>query len=234
MMKFKKRISNPMTVIAIFAALSETSAAISLPFLDNNQREIYVWFLISFPFYLLFLFFLTLNLNYRSLYAPSDFEKEKNFVKVIDNTVRSDSKKQPCAKDSPVKLNESMTTPTSERSLPGLSAQLYRAWKPRRPPSQANCWVQHNVLFSAHMKDLSIIDARKMTAKADITTLLDKIREPREPATKVVVFLAYSESERLLKESTHKYSKHRKKGACPTFWIVYNLNSQGVTVLDEA
>ncbi len=61
MNKLKIRISNPMTIIAIFATLSETSAAISLPFLDNKEREIYIWFLISFPFYLLFLFFATLS-----------------------------------------------------------------------------------------------------------------------------------------------------------------------------
>lgn len=76
MNKIRKRISNPMTVIAIFATLSETSAAVSLPFLDDEDRDVYVWFLISFPFYLLLLFFATLNFNYRSLYAPSDFERE--------------------------------------------------------------------------------------------------------------------------------------------------------------
>lgn len=74
-----------MTIIAIFAALSETSAAVSLPFLDYEERGLYVWFLISFPFYLLFLFFVTLNFNYRSLYAPSDFEKEEHFIKIMDN-----------------------------------------------------------------------------------------------------------------------------------------------------
>lgn len=78
-----------MTIIAIFAALSETSAAVSLPFLDHQERELYVWFLISFPFYLLFLFFATLNFNYRSLYAPTDFEKGKHFIKVMDNVDRS-------------------------------------------------------------------------------------------------------------------------------------------------
>ena len=82
----QKKIANPMTIIAVFATLSETSAAISLPFLDNKEREIYIWFLISFPFYLLFLFFITLNFNYRSLYAPSDFEKDKHFIKVMANT----------------------------------------------------------------------------------------------------------------------------------------------------
>lgn len=42
MIKLKNKIANPMTVIAIFAAISETSAAVSLPFLDNEDREIYV------------------------------------------------------------------------------------------------------------------------------------------------------------------------------------------------
>ncbi|MBN3861537.1 hypothetical protein HCU66_04780 [Pseudomonas frederiksbergensis] len=88
MIKLKNKITNPMTIIAIFAALSETSAAVSLPFLDNKERELYVWFLISFPFYLLFLFFITLNFNYRSLYAPTDFEKGKHFIKVMDNADR--------------------------------------------------------------------------------------------------------------------------------------------------
>jgi hypothetical protein len=90
MIKLKQRITNPMTVIAIFATLSETSAAVSLPFLDNKERELYIWFLISFPFYLLLLFFVTLNFNYRSLYAPSDFEKGKHFIKVMDNAERPD------------------------------------------------------------------------------------------------------------------------------------------------
>ena len=89
-----------MTVIAIFATLSETSAAISLPFLDNKEREIYVWFLISFPFYLLLLFFATLNFNYRSLYAPSDFEKGKHFIKVMDNVERADNARSPRENDS--------------------------------------------------------------------------------------------------------------------------------------
>lgn len=84
MLKINRKITNPISVIAIFAFISETSAAVSLPFLDNDEREIYIWFLISFPFYLLFLFFITLNFNYRSLYAPSDFDNDKNFLKAFE------------------------------------------------------------------------------------------------------------------------------------------------------
>ncbi|MCK1791392.1 hypothetical protein [Pseudomonas violetae] len=80
--RLKQQLTNPMSIIAIFATLSEASAVVSLPFLDDDDREIYVWFLISFPFYLLFLFFATLNFNYRSLYAPSDFKSDEHFMKL--------------------------------------------------------------------------------------------------------------------------------------------------------
>lgn len=85
MNKPSKTINNPMTLIAIFATLSETSAAISLPFLDDQDRECYVWFLISFPFYLLLLFFITLNFNHRALYSPSDFRKNKHFLRNMNS-----------------------------------------------------------------------------------------------------------------------------------------------------
>jgi hypothetical protein len=95
MKRFNQTITNPMTVIAIFATLSETSAALSLPFLDDDERDIYIWFLISFPYYLILLSFATLNFNYRSLYAPSDFEKGKHFIKVMDRAERPDNDAMP-------------------------------------------------------------------------------------------------------------------------------------------
>ena len=82
-----KTITNPMTLIALFSTLSETSAAISLPFLDDQDREYYIWFLITFPFYLLLLFFITLNFNYHALYSPSDFHKSKHFMKTLEDSL---------------------------------------------------------------------------------------------------------------------------------------------------
>ncbi|MGE8155059.1 hypothetical protein ACQKP5_27920 [Pseudomonas vancouverensis] len=90
----QRRITNPMTIIAIFATLSETSAAVSLPFLDDEERNLYIWFLISFPFYLLLLFFATLNFNYRSLYAPSDFRQEEHFMNIMEESKRAPAKAQ--------------------------------------------------------------------------------------------------------------------------------------------
>lgn len=64
------RLMNPISVIALFAALSEASAATVLPYLDSDSRQIYIWFLIVFPSTLVVMFFLTLNFNAKVLYAP--------------------------------------------------------------------------------------------------------------------------------------------------------------------
>ncbi|UVM51700.1 hypothetical protein LOY38_06575 [Pseudomonas sp. B21-015] len=136
MIKLKKRITTPMTIIAIFAALSETSAAVSLPFLDNKERELYVWFLISFPFYLLFLFFATLNFNYRSLYAPSDFEKEKHFIKVMDNADHSGSSTSRGQPESSTQHHVQLPTPLKDLHI--IDAR----------------WINKKMAFSALMESI--------------------------------------------------------------------------------
>lgn len=69
-MKLLPPLMNPISVIAMFAALCEASATTVLPYLDEKNRQIYIWFLIAFPSSLVILFFLTLNFNPRVLYAP--------------------------------------------------------------------------------------------------------------------------------------------------------------------
>ncbi|WP_085684502.1 MULTISPECIES: hypothetical protein [unclassified Pseudomonas] len=102
-MQKKEKMTNPISIIAVFALITETSAAVSLPFLDNDERKIYIWLLISFPFFLTFLFFITLNFNYRSLYAPSDFDNDKSFLKAFE-TINSD------LSEAPEKPNETLHT----------------------------------------------------------------------------------------------------------------------------
>lgn len=74
-------IKNPLTVIAIFAAIAEISGTTVLPFIESENQEIYIWFLMLFPVFLVGIFFLTLNFNHKVLYAPSDYKNEDNFLK---------------------------------------------------------------------------------------------------------------------------------------------------------
>ncbi|MEZ1840302.1 hypothetical protein QVM62_20845 [Pseudomonas putida] len=73
-------IKNPLTVIAIFAGIAEVFGTIVLPFVDSEVQPQFVSFLTAFPFFLVFLFFVTLWWNHRVLYAPSDYREERNFM----------------------------------------------------------------------------------------------------------------------------------------------------------
>ncbi len=233
-LKIPKKITNPMTIIAIFALISETSAAISLPFLDGEDRQTYLWFLISFPFYLLFLFFLTLNFNYRSLYSPSDFSDDKAFLKNLEKKDRDN--KRNCA------VQESLLRPVTgvsisvlfceEASAPSKNSQ--RTDNTSDPPSNRNkLFVRHNIQLSGSTSNLDIIDARQMGTQTDFATVLEKIRQSNKQHSRLIVFLSNDVSDFLLKENILRNNKHSKKSANLTFCIIYNTSSQNVCVLES-
>jgi hypothetical protein len=88
-----KGVSNPITVIAIFAGITEVGGTIVLPFLSATKQTQYMWFLILFPAALILLFFGTLNFNHRVLYAPSDYREDSSFLaasKIKNNQITSD------------------------------------------------------------------------------------------------------------------------------------------------
>ncbi|AWY41010.1 hypothetical protein DKY63_14385 [Pseudomonas putida] len=206
MTKLKKRMSNPMTIIATFATLSETSAAISLPFLDNDEREIYVWFLISFPFYLLFLFFATLNFNYRSLYSPSDFEKDEHFLKAMDEVDPPPgcaSVQDPRSGDFPCRA--------------------------QAPPDETDL---HYIALPKQLKGIHIIDTRWMKSRREFKALLGKTRKPQEGKAQVIVFLTDNALENPLGDSVTEFSRQNNKRGRANCCVAYDLNSQRATVMD--
>ncbi|MFI0472669.1 hypothetical protein ACGLWX_08085 [Halomonas sp. HMF6819] len=81
MIEKMNRVNNPLTIIALFAAFAEVASTISLGLLDPSVQKIFVWFVMLFPVLIVSVFFLTLNFNNKVLYAPSDFNDEKNFLK---------------------------------------------------------------------------------------------------------------------------------------------------------
>ena len=216
MKNIKKRITNPITVIAIFATLSETSAAITLPFLDNKEREVYVWFLISFPFYLLLLFFATLNFNYRSLYAPSDYEKSEHFIDVLDDM-------------------EHRTNSACAASIEKAEQRASPLHTAHPPPDEAGSLRdspgEKSMQLPGAAKSLHIIDAREIREKIELGTLFQKIQKPQEKLARVILLLTDSESEKALTEYAIKIAKQTRKHRGVTFFVVYNLSSQGATAI---
>lgn len=78
------KVDNPLTIIAIFAGITEVVSSISLPLLNHDTQQIIVWFIILFPIVLITAFFLTLNFNTKVLYAPADYRDEKHFLEVLN------------------------------------------------------------------------------------------------------------------------------------------------------
>ncbi|BBP72616.1 hypothetical protein PHLH6_46200 [Pseudomonas sp. Seg1] len=234
MLKIKNKITNPMTVIAIFAGISEASAAISLPFLNSEDRAIYVWFLISFPFYLLFLFFITLNFNYRSLYSPSDFGKDATFLKAMDSNDR-DNKRNTSKEGSTTHHTfgiSSRVVPHDTAAQCADSCEIHNAPDPPTPPrTRSNLTVQHNIQLPVCVSNLHIIDARDIDASRELATIVQRIRLNDRKATRVIVFLSNHVSDASLTKSALLQIKHARKDSGTTLCIVYNLCSQAVTLL---
>lgn len=85
------KVSNPLTVIAIFAAITEVGGTGVLPFLSQASQLRYIWFLMLFPSALVVLFFGVLWFKHRVLYAPSDFRDDQSFMAAANITVASNT-----------------------------------------------------------------------------------------------------------------------------------------------
>ena len=79
-----RTVRNPLTIIAVFAGLAEVGGTCVLPVLNGSLQNLFIWFLMLFPTFLVTLFFLTLNLNPTVLYAPSDFRIEANYMRLFE------------------------------------------------------------------------------------------------------------------------------------------------------
>jgi hypothetical protein len=78
-----KKIENPLTIIGVFAGITEILSSAALPFLQSNTQSLFTWFLVLFPFVLILLFFGTLNFNREAFYAPGDFKDQRDFLELI-------------------------------------------------------------------------------------------------------------------------------------------------------
>jgi hypothetical protein len=73
-------VGNPLTLMAVFAGLSEAVSAAALPFVDGEAQDRLIWFVTLFPSALVALFFLTLWISPRRLYGPGDFKTDEGYL----------------------------------------------------------------------------------------------------------------------------------------------------------
>jgi len=74
------KVSNPLTIIAIFAGLAEALATIALVQLPPEIQSIFVYFVMAFPSGIVVLFFYVLYFKNTVLYAPSDYADQNHYL----------------------------------------------------------------------------------------------------------------------------------------------------------
>lgn len=74
-------ISNPLTIIAIFAGLAEIGGTVVLPLLSEKNQFIFIWYVMLFPILLVIIFFYILYKKNHVLYSPSDYQNDESFLK---------------------------------------------------------------------------------------------------------------------------------------------------------
>lgn len=82
--KLRILANSPLGIISIFASLAESFGLYTISQLTPDDQSVFIWFLMGFPTLLVILFFWTLNNNSASLYAPSDYRNEGNYLKALD------------------------------------------------------------------------------------------------------------------------------------------------------
>jgi hypothetical protein len=160
-------IKNPLTVVAIFAALAEISGTAVLPFLSTEHQGTYLWFLMLFPLFLVAFFFVTLNFNHRVLYAPSDFKDERHFMAAIrsqtpsehamriEQTVREAQEAMKLAVQADQRTEAPKGSRVLQKTLEDLKSSASRAEQlvMKRLTSELQTEIQRNVMFK--LKGLS-------------------------------------------------------------------------------
>lgn len=78
-----KKVSNPLTIVAIFASIAETAGTIVLPLVRPELQNIFIVYVMALPILVVVLFFATWNFNPKVLYSPNDFADESNYMETL-------------------------------------------------------------------------------------------------------------------------------------------------------
>ena len=85
---------NPLGIIGLAFVLVYGIAGIvaSSDVFTPDERIILIWFMVTFPFCVLIMFYLLVSRHHNKLYAPSDFKDDANFLKALENQISNSPK----------------------------------------------------------------------------------------------------------------------------------------------
>jgi uncharacterized membrane protein len=80
----KSKVSNPLTIIAIFCGITEIAGVGIMGIVEKNLQSNLLWFVMLFPTLLVICFFLTLLFKHEVFYSPNEYPEAEGFIKVLE------------------------------------------------------------------------------------------------------------------------------------------------------
>ncbi|MFT5755667.1 MAG: hypothetical protein ACI9LM_000378 [Alteromonadaceae bacterium] len=157
------KVSNPLTIIAIFSGIAETLATVALVQLPLEIQSIFVYFVMAFPAGIVLLFFFVLYFKNTVLYAPSDFEDQKDYLEAnnLKEKVNSEiekifdqfnSKGISLTREEIDKVKTTVSTTIDKESLPSDAVFILQE-------------LEQNQLTTTHVAEALVINRNTALAK---------------------------------------------------------------------
>ena len=141
-------------------------------------------------------------------------------MKVMDDAGRSEKKTSG-------KTSESRNDQPTARTPCGAQDP------PKEIGLHSSVFVQHQLQIPELVKDLCIVDIRRMSQEIEFGALLEKIQRPRGKTAYVILFVTCAISETLLKAGALKHSQQTRKGSS-AICLAYDPDLHRLTVIDQA
>jgi hypothetical protein len=156
------KVSNPLTIIAIFSGTAEVFATGALIGLPLEMQSVFIYFVMLFPLVIVITFFCILVLKPYVLYAPSDFDNQKHFLElnsirdVVEETTENAIKDAASKgqKIDPKEISKIVAASTVDKLENSLNDQIYTYLKEH--PSDAFTAGSLGALFSTSRNMITI------------------------------------------------------------------------------
>ncbi|MGB3836256.1 hypothetical protein [Castellaniella sp.] len=166
------KVKNPLTMVSVFATISEIAMAYVITTLPDKLQEIFIWFVMGFPTVLVFIFFFILYRKPAVFFSPGDYRREELYVSSIGLGGFNDSTRIKKLEDSVAILDVFL-----EKTKPGVAEQV--EYTKIRKTIQKQQDLQTNPLYAFITRDLGVAHdvAQRWIATANDVWELPKFLE---------------------------------------------------------
>ena len=171
-------VKSPLSVIAIFAGISEIAMTVTLLNLPSDNQKTFIWFVMLFPILLVALFFIVLYKKPAVLFSPGDYQDDGAYLSSIGVSKGIEELSVRIGQ-----IEETLTTVQQyvntvvEKTLPDQSGEIIDTEKRRLEELKFIHSLESNNLYSFLNRELNIKhnDIKQIIIQSDTAYQLPEV-----------------------------------------------------------